>query len=80
MKNMIVNNETMEIMKFNNENEMYNLNLDDMIESSGGGFAYDVGRALRLLFLAGSPTTAPSGVSQWVNEGIVNDAYQKTND
>jgi hypothetical protein len=46
---------------------MNNLNLDELDQVSGGVFAYDVGRALRFLYLSGPQGhTMGLAVGDWI--------------
>ena len=46
---------------------MNNLNLDELDQVAGGTFAYDAGRALRFLWLAGpSGNTLGLAIGDWI--------------
>jgi hypothetical protein len=54
------------------------LDTDKLVSTSGGGFAYDVGRFLRFIAKSGGcldPIMRTMAIADWIVNDVANDAY-----
>ncbi len=45
-----------------------------LMETNGGGFAYDVGRFLRFAILMGGGTNTAAALADWETNAVINEA------